>query len=206
MPADRHDVQIDGARLTSDRLAIRPWELVDADQALSIYGDERVTRWLAPALPRVADIAAMRSLLARWRDSCADLESPQGRWALEDRASGEVLGGAALLPLPPANNDLEVAWQLAPGAWGRGLAAEAGHALAHYAFLHGAEEVFAVARPANSRAAATARRVGMTRVGETAKYYDLSLHIYRLRKADLDLPELMVTQAYEADAGGETGA
>ncbi|MDF1910478.1 hypothetical protein PXH80_33775, partial [Mycolicibacterium smegmatis] len=34
-----------------------------------------------------------------------------------------------------------------------------------------------------------ARRVGMEWVGETTKYYGLSLQVYRLRKADLDLPE-----------------
>jgi RimJ/RimL family protein N-acetyltransferase len=188
MPADRHVVEIDGPRLTSERLVLRPWELDDARQALAVYGDERVTRWLSPALPRITDVAAMRSLVAGWRDACADLIAPQGRWALEERATGQVVGGAALLPLPPDDNDLEVAWQLAPHAWGRGLATEAGHALAHYAFRHDADEVFAVARPTNRRAAATAERVGMAWVGETTKYYDLALNVYRLRKGDLDHP------------------
>jgi hypothetical protein len=49
--------------------------------------------------------------------------------------------------------------------------------------------VFAVVRPGNLRGVATVRRVGMEWVGETTKYYGLSLHVYRLWKADLDLPE-----------------
>ena len=44
-------------------------------------------------------------------------------------------------------------------------------------------------RPGNLRGVATARRVGMAWVGETDKYYGLTLQVYRLSKADLDLPE-----------------
>ena len=60
--------------------------------------------------------------------------------------------------------------------------------MAHYAFDGGAEELFSVVRPRNVRGIATARRIGMEWVGETDKYYDLRLQVYRLRKADLDLP------------------
>jgi hypothetical protein len=44
-------------------------------------------------------------------------------------------------------------------------------------------------RPGNARGVATARRIGMDWVGETNKYYGLTLQVYRLTKADLDLPE-----------------
>ncbi|MFL6134664.1 MAG: hypothetical protein ACJ72A_17800, partial [Nocardioidaceae bacterium] len=56
-----------------------------------------------------------------------------------------------------------------------------------HAFTSGAEEVFAVVRPRNTRGAATAQRVGMEWVGETDKYYALRLQVYRLRKGDLDV-------------------
>ena len=44
-------------------------------------------------------------------------------------------------------------------------------------------------RPHNTRGAATAQRAGMEWVGETEKYYDLRLQVYRLRKGDLDIPQ-----------------
>ena len=44
-------------------------------------------------------------------------------------------------------------------------------------------------RPGNTRGVATARGVGMEWVGETDKYYGLTLQIYRLTAADLDCPE-----------------
>ena len=40
-------------------------------------------------------------------------------------------------------------------------------------------------RPANSRAMAMVRRLGMEWVGETEKYHDLRLQQFRLRPADL---------------------
>ena len=138
-------------------------------------------------MSKVPDAAAMRDLLQRWVDSDDVTERPTGHWAVEDLASRDVVGAAAVRPLPPLDEDLEIGWQLAPEAWGRGFATEAGHALAHYAFSAGEDEVFAVVRPRNTRGAATARRVGMEWVGETDKYYDLLLQVFRLRKSELDV-------------------
>lgn len=174
--------------IRSPRLVLRPWSPDDAQAALGVYGAEAVARWLTPAMDRVPDVATMQALLEDWVDEAARLEPPQGRWAVELSDTGDLVGGVALLPLPPQGEDLEIAWQLAPGAWGRGLAAEAGHAVAHHAFGSGVEELFAVVRDRNTRGAATAQRVGMEWVGETDKYYDLRLQVYRLRKGDLDVP------------------
>jgi RimJ/RimL family protein N-acetyltransferase len=187
-----HVVTVDrtgaGATIGSARLALRPWSVDDAEAALTVYGVDDVARWLSPAMDRVPDLMSMRSLLEQWIAEVAGLATPQGRWAVELAETGELVGGVALLPLPPEGDDLEVAWQLAPHAWGRGLAAEAGHAVAHHAFTSGVEELFAVVRHRNTRGAATAQRVGMEWVGETDKYYDLRLQVYRLRKGDLDAP------------------
>lgn len=132
----------------------------------------------------------MRRVLAAWIAESDPTGLPLGRWAITDRDSGDVIGGVALLPLPPGGTDLEIGWQLSPKAWGYGYGAEAGHAVAHQAFENlGVSEVFAVVRPDNRRGVATARRVGMEWVGETDKYYNLTLQVYRLTKADLDLPE-----------------
>ena len=175
--------------LKTDRLTLRPWRMDDAEAALRIFGDHEVARWLSPALERVADMSAMRLLLQQWILEDARAPAPAGRWAIELFAEARVVGGVALLLLPPGGEDLEIGVQLAPDVWGRGLASEAGHRVAHHALAHdGVEEVFAVVRPTNKRAAAMAKRIGMEWVGETDKYYDLRLHVYRLRSADLDQP------------------
>ena len=186
MSHDHHTV-VDGDQIHTDRLLLRPWRRDDAAAALAIYGTDEVTKWLSPAMGRVDDTAAMADILHGW--ATADLEVPQRRWALELIETQTVVGGANLLPLPPDGVDLEVSWQLAPAYWGRGLASEAGHGVAHYAFEAGLDELFAVVRPRNERGSATARSIGMEWVGETEKYYQLRLEVYRLRPGDLDVPQ-----------------
>ncbi|HEU5469526.1 MAG TPA: GNAT family N-acetyltransferase [Actinophytocola sp.] len=172
--------------LTTQRLTLRPWRVDDAQSALDIFGHDEVTRWLSPAMDRVADLAAMRLLLRQWIAEDARLVAPAGRWAIQRNTDGLVIGGAILLPLPPGNEDLEIGWQLHPGTWGHGYASETTHALATWAFSQDVNEIFAVVRPENARAAATVRHNGMHWVGETTKYFDTDLQVFRLRAADLD--------------------
>jgi RimJ/RimL family protein N-acetyltransferase len=61
-------------------------------------------------------------------------------------------------------------------------------AMARWAFTQGIDQVIALVRPANTRAAATVRRIGMEWVGETEKYHHLRLQEYRLTPADLAAP------------------
>ena len=183
-----HRVVIDEGIIRSPRLTLRAWSTADAPAALAIYGSEEVTRWLSPAMGRVDDATAMEEVIAGWQ---ADpLPVPAGRWAMELGETGELVGSTVLLPLPPEDHDLQIGWQLAPSFWGRGLAAEAGHAVAHFAFESGVDELFAVVRPRNERGASTARSIGMEWVGESEKYFDLRLQVYRLRSGELDVPKL----------------
>ncbi len=153
---------------------------------MRVYGDEDVARWLSPAMQQVEDLPQMRELLAEWDRQAEELVPPAGRWAVERTSDGRVVGGIALMVIPPWEQDLEFAWQLAPDARGQGYAVEAAHALARWAFGHpGTDEVFAVMHTTNRGGIAMARRLGMEWVGETEKYYDRTLQVYRLRSADL---------------------
>ncbi|GHF20120.1 N-acetyltransferase [Amycolatopsis deserti] len=172
--------------LITDRLLIRDWTVDDAEAALAIYGSEEVTHWLTPAMDRVGDVAAMRAVLNAWREAQPNLPPPRGRWAMERREDGQVIGGLGIRLLPPYEEDLELSWQLHPEAWGQGYATEGSQALIRWAFTQDTDELFAVARPNNIRAIATAKRLGMQWVGETTKYYDLRLQVYRIRPGDLD--------------------
>jgi RimJ/RimL family protein N-acetyltransferase len=181
-------VTIDGTSITTPRLVLRPWTVADAPAALAVYGDESVTRWLSPAMGRMTSVDEMSAVIASWLESPPP--APAGRWAVTAASDGRLLGGVALRPLPPERTDLEIGWHLDPAAWGHGYAAEAGHAVAHHAFEAGVQELFAVVRPRNERGARTATSIGMEWVGETEKYYDLRLQVYRLRRSELDVPRL----------------
>jgi RimJ/RimL family protein N-acetyltransferase len=190
MPDHEHRAVVEGSSIHTPRLILRPWEAGDAEAALVIYGSVDVARWMTPEMKRVPDVSAMRAVLLHWVSAYESLDPPQGRWAVELQDTGELVGGVTLLPMPPHGIDLEIGWQLTPSVWGQGLASEAGHAVARQAFESGVDEIFAVVRPENDRGAATARRVGMEWVGETDKYYDLRLQVYRLRKGEIDVPKL----------------
>lgn len=183
--ADRpHTVRIDGLIIESRRLTLRPWQLDDADDALAIFGAHQVTRWLAPGLAPVHDASAMRDRLHSWITPTDP--PPVGHWAVIDRENGQLVGSGQIMPMPPENRDLLIGYEIAPAWWGQGFGTEAGHALAHYAFQNGQDEIFAVVRTRNERAMATARKIGMEWVGETEKYFGLRLNVYRLRPGDLD--------------------
>jgi [ribosomal protein S5]-alanine N-acetyltransferase len=171
-------------RLETERLVLRPWRVEDAAAALGSYGDEAVARWLSPKMDLVPDEAAMRLVLQQWLAEDSRMLTPAGRWAVELRQDGRLIGGATLLPLPP-DDEYEMGWQLHRSSWGNGYATETGLALARWAFGQGLEQVIALVRPANKRADATVRRIGMEWVGETEKYHHLRLQEFRLRPADL---------------------
>jgi RimJ/RimL family protein N-acetyltransferase len=171
-------------QLVTDRLVLRPWQVDDAPAALRSYGDEEVARWLSPTMDQVSNEGGMRLVLQQWIAEDARLLTPAGRWAIELRDGGELIGGATLLPLPP-DDEYEMGWQLERVRWGNGYATEAGTAVARWAFGQGLEQVIALVRPTNSRAEATVRRLGMEWVGETDKYHQLRLQEFRLRPADL---------------------
>jgi RimJ/RimL family protein N-acetyltransferase len=181
-------VALDGSTIRTPRLVVRPWSPSDAPEALTFFGDVSVTRWLSPAMDRVTSVEEMAATISGWLEEAP--AAPAGRWAVTSSADGQLLGGVSVLPLPPEHADLAIGWQLNPAVWGLGYAAEAGHAVAHHAFEAGVDELFAVVRPRNTRGARTATSIGMEWVGETEKYYDLRLQVYRLRKGELDVPQL----------------
>lgn len=205
MSRPTHTIKIDGRVIETPRLILRPWQLSDAPAALTIFGAEEVTRWLAPSVGRIADETAMRAQLQQWIDSAEP--PPVGYWAVvrndlpgdsstdtpDHQPQQELVGSGQIIPMPPGNRDLLVGFEVHPDLWGSGYGTEVGHALAHYAFENGLDEIFAVVRTRNERAQAVTEHIGMQWVGETEKYFDLRLNVYRLRRGELDRDPLHVS-------------
>ncbi len=175
--------------LTTPRLVLAPWAPEDAPAALTIFGREEVARWLTPAVDPIHDEVEMRAALEQWAKEDSEVDPPVGHWAVRRAEEDVLVGSITLRRMPPFQEDLELASQFAPEHWGQGYATEASRAVAAWAFQQSAHELFAVVRPANAPAEKLARRLGMQWVGETDKYYDLRLQVFRLRPTDLS-PEL----------------
>jgi RimJ/RimL family protein N-acetyltransferase len=191
------------------RLIARDWAPGDARAAFDIYGRDEVMRWLG-AQPRrpVASLALMRQRLELMIQRCHD-EPDYGLWALElatGPAAGAVVGAVLLSQLPGRDGDVgdvEIGWHLNPGHWGNGYATEAGRGVTGLAL--GREQagpdatdiaapvpapgwtplprVIALVDPDNIRSLAVCRRLGMTHLGQTDRYYGLALELFALERA-----------------------
>jgi RimJ/RimL family protein N-acetyltransferase len=180
--------------VTTPRLDLAPWRVDDAADGLSVFGDPEVARWLSPAVDPIPDEAAMRERIEQWTEMDAEAEPPAGHWTVTRRLDGRLIGSVTLRRMPPIDEDLELAWQFTPAFWGHGYATEAAHAVARWGFERSAHEMFAVTRPANERAIRLAERLGMQWVGETEKYYDMRLQVFRVRPPELIRPVIAPEQ------------
>jgi hypothetical protein len=117
--ADDHiDVVPETGEIFTKRLRLRSWSLADTAAALEIFGSTQVSRWLTPALPPIDTHEHMQVVLESWVAENSENGRPLGRWAIEHKDHGVLVGAVSLLPLPPEGIDLEIGWQVAPRALG----------------------------------------------------------------------------------------
>ncbi|BCL13134.1 GNAT family N-acetyltransferase [Micromonospora sagamiensis] len=162
--------------IASDRLLLRPWCDEDADFLLDLESRWEVVRFLG-ARPRIMN--NREDALASIARRCAVDDPIHGIWAITTAADGRLVGNLLLKPIPlsagePAGGptDVEIGWHLHPDAWGHGYATEAAAAVLDDAFSRGLTRVIAVTDPDNRASQAVCRRLGMTHLGRTTRYYD----------------------------------
>lgn len=160
-------------RLETARLVIRSFEAGDADAWIALFSDPEVRRFLGePPIPSPEIFqAALESRRA--------MESEIGYavWAVEARATGELLGQCGLRPAatmdPNAGSEIDLSYHFVPGSWGKGYATEAAIAVLAYALgpLR-LDRVMAVAMPENVGSWRVMEKAGMHYEG-SASYYGL---------------------------------
>ena len=192
-------------RFETPRLTLRPYNPDSDDDvadAYAMYADPEVVRYLSGQV--VPDLETQRSRLRERRAFYATLNNGTGVWAIVPRATGRVVGTALLKQLPhstpdfehgtaashaftsstnPADltDDVEVGWHLARAHWGHGYATEAALALVDYGFAAlNLDTVYAVVNPANAASIRVTRRLGMTPLGRTRKYYNAEVELFLL--------------------------
>ncbi|MBL8324386.1 MAG: GNAT family N-acetyltransferase [Rubrivivax sp.] len=139
------------------RLVLRAFTEADLDAYGAMCADEEVMRHIGAGGPVGRDIAwrQMALFAGHWA------LKGYGMWALEDRATGALVGRAGFLNPEgwPAN---ELGWLLARPHWGHGLAHEAaGAARAHgRRALELTGKLISLIRAENLRSIALARRLG----------------------------------------------
>jgi len=159
----------------TERLVVRAWTAGERDLAriFDIYSRPEVTRWLGNPAP-LETLEQAAAAQQRWGS-----DEYRGVWAIE--AGGQVVGSVLVKNLP-SSDETEVGWHLHPDSWGHGYATEAARGAIEYAFANGLDEIFAVVRPDNDRSLAVCRRLGMTPLGRTTRWYDLELEAFQSRR------------------------
>jgi RimJ/RimL family protein N-acetyltransferase len=170
----------DGFR--TDRLVLRSWALADGPAFFDLYRRWEVARWLGATPQALGTLDEAEARITRWaeRNLVSEVE---GRWAVERRADGRVLGTVLLVPLPDGDGEFEVGWHFHPDAWGQGYATEAARGALRWGFDGGLDEVHAVVRPDNVPSLKVCERLAMTPLGRTSRYYDTELELFRVRRA-----------------------
>lgn len=163
----------------TERLVVRPWRENEASLVLDMYGRDEVWQWLGASPRPTTTLDEANERLARWAGLADD---PFGVWAIALKGSDEPVGTMLLLHLPDADgtptDDIEVGWHLHPDHWGHGYATEAARGVLDHARASGITRVVAVVRPDNARSIAVTRRLGMTPVGRTDKWYGVELEAF----------------------------
>lgn len=167
--------------IASDRLVLRPWLPEDADFLLDLESRWDVV-WLLGANP--ATMRTREEALASIARRRAVDHPIHGVWVITT-ADAERIGNLLLKPIPrspgePAAEEVEIGWHLHPNAWGHGYATEAARAVLDDAFGRGLPKVLAVTDPRNQASQAVCRRLGMTHLGSTTKYYGTTNELYEL--------------------------
>lgn len=155
--------------IETERLILRRWREEDVAAYAVIRAQPEIARWLTP----IEHIDEVISRINRY-DGGFD-EHGVGRWAVERRADGALIGACGILPAwptLPVSPALDLGWHLSRDAWGHGYASEAARAALADGFVRRPEarEIIAVTNEHNVRSQAVALRIGMRR--EPARDFD----------------------------------
>jgi len=166
----------------TDRLVVREWtdEPADLDRIYDIYSRWEVARWLGAQPQAMASRDQAPGVVRRWRELHSASGGRYGAWAVQPRGTGLVAGTVLFKPLPNGAGEVEVGWHLHPDSWGHGYATESARGAVERGFRAGLTEVYAVVRPDNAASLAVCRRLGMTPLGRTERWYGVPVEAFRI--------------------------
>jgi RimJ/RimL family protein N-acetyltransferase len=175
--------------IETERLLLEPLDASRLEDFVALTADPDTMRYWEPGRPLTRDAAERNftASLARVR------EHGFGRRWIVSKETGVGLGftetkhfGDSCADVGP--DEVEIGWMLAPAAWGRGYATEAGRAVRDEAFGRlGLESIVAVHHPANAASGRVTEKLGMAferdvvaRNGWPYRFYRLTREQWRL--------------------------
>jgi RimJ/RimL family protein N-acetyltransferase len=172
-------VQLAIPTLETERLTLRPFRETDATALFELSQDPDVMRYVGDR--RVPTHQEAWRAIAGWIGHWA--LRGYGQWAVEERASGDLIGRAGIIN-PADWPGPEVGYLLGRAWWGRGYATEAARAAMDWGFREiDFAELLSLIDPANQASIAVATRIGESLRGETDLMGNRVL-VYGITRAD----------------------
>jgi [ribosomal protein S5]-alanine N-acetyltransferase len=158
--------------IETSRLVIRPFVPGDAERVTELFTDPTVMRYISL---RGKTVPQLLEEYTRRYD-----ERGYTFWALCEH-DGTIVGDVGFGTYEESG-DPELGYTLAPEAWGRGYATEAGRACVDALFAHlPHDRIVALVDVRNERSLRTAGRIGLRRVGEVEHPWHLHMLFEVLR-------------------------
>ena len=173
--------------LTTARLNLVPFTDDHLDGLNTLNSDPEVMRYLSGRPEtREETVAVIERVKQRW------MAFGYSWWSFIDKETGLIIGAGVIQNLrreataqPDPACPLEIGWRLRRDYWNKGLATEAAHAMAGFAFnTIQADEIYAVCHPDNAASARVMQRLGMqyaglqTWYGKTVVTYQVTSQLY----------------------------
>ena len=168
-------------RIETARLVLRGWEDRDFEPWRAINAEPEVMRYIGDGRPRPAaesdeSIDRFRRL---WREAGFSF------WAVEERASGHLIGFSGMQHVPDGSGRIEIGWRLAPDKWGRGYATEAALPARDWAFANlDLDRLVALYQKPNTASRRVMEKLGMTLDGDEVNTEGIPIRVYRLERSD----------------------
>lgn len=165
--------------IETERLRLRMLQDSDLDNLAALFADPAVMRYVGNGQPTDRDEAekALASIIAHWQ------REGFGRWAIEDKTTGEFVGYGGLRSL---SGTPEVVYHFAQRHWGKGFATEMARASLQFGFNEkGFERIVAIAKPENSASIHVMKKLGMHFEQQTS-YYDIEVVEYSITAAEFN--------------------
>lgn len=145
--------------LTTERLFLRYFHILDADAMFHVFGD--------PEVMRFGDGVQTKEWITAWINTCLERYHHTwgfGPYAVVEKHNRDVIGYCGLFFFPDVNGkpEVEIGYRLKRSAWGQGYATESAIAVRDYAFnTLGMQRLIAIIDPANIASIHVAEKVGM---------------------------------------------
>lgn len=168
--------------IRTDRLRLRRYDESDVDNVFRLIGDPQVMRYFPSVYDRDRAQKIVNDVLAAYD------ELGYSVLAVERQPDGAYVGQIGLLDWKDVDDrpDIEVAYMLAPEAWGRGYATEAARACRDWAFAHlDVDRLVSYIAIANAPSIRVAERNGMSRIKRLDENrFGIPIYVYAVQRAE----------------------